>query len=147
MRALSLWQPWCWAILDLPADDAKDVENRTWAPPGSAIGELVAIHAALKLDDEAWAWRFVRAASGQAPPAPDELPRGAIVGVVEVTGFVRESASRWFWGPVGWTLGRRARLAQPIPMRGLQGLWGVPDDVAAQLRAALGPQAPPLPGR
>jgi len=49
VKALTLWQPWSWAI----AHAGKRVENRTWAPPASVIGQRVAIHAGLKLDDEA----------------------------------------------------------------------------------------------
>jgi hypothetical protein len=41
MYALTILQPWAWAI----ATGLKSVENRTWRPPDAAIGQLVAIHA------------------------------------------------------------------------------------------------------
>lgn len=41
MKALTLLNPWAQAI----AYWGKDVENRTWAPPASLVGERIAIHA------------------------------------------------------------------------------------------------------
>lgn len=41
MKALTLKQPWAWAV----AHAGKDVENRTWKPPASVIGHRIAIHA------------------------------------------------------------------------------------------------------
>lgn len=42
MYALTLNQPWAFAITDL----GKDVENRTWKPPARLLGQRFAIHAA-----------------------------------------------------------------------------------------------------
>ncbi|MHC4647013.1 MAG: ASCH domain-containing protein, partial [Planctomycetota bacterium] len=39
-------------------------------------------------------------------------------------------------GPWCWILNDAAQLATPLPCRGSQGLWGVPDDHAAGLLAA-----------
>lgn len=52
LRALTIWQPWAWAIT-IPAPWGKDVENRAWPPPESAIGEPLAIHAGQKVDRDA----------------------------------------------------------------------------------------------
>ncbi len=41
MRALTLWRPWDWAM----AFGGKDVENRTWKPWQSVIGQRIALHA------------------------------------------------------------------------------------------------------
>jgi hypothetical protein len=48
-----------------------------------------------------------------------------------MTGVVTESADPWFTGPYGWTLDDVVALPAPVPCRGAQGLWPVPDDVAA----------------
>jgi hypothetical protein len=41
MKALTIWPEWAWAICQIE----KDVENRTWTPPSSVIGQRIAIHA------------------------------------------------------------------------------------------------------
>lgn len=48
MKALTLHQPWATCI----AHHGKRVENRTWAPPQSIVGQRIAIHAGMKLDRE-----------------------------------------------------------------------------------------------
>ena len=52
MKALTVIQPWAWAI----AHAGKRVENRTWGPPRDVIGQRIAIHAGRRLDDRAIAW-------------------------------------------------------------------------------------------
>ncbi len=47
MRALTLTPEWAWAVCRL----GKRVENRTWAPPASAIGTTIALHAGSKRPD------------------------------------------------------------------------------------------------
>lgn len=42
----------------------------------------------------------------------------------------------WFVGRYGWLLDDRRALPEPIPCRGMQGLWTVPDAVAAMVAAA-----------
>lgn len=50
MHALTIIQPWAWAV----AHAGKDVENRTWAPPAALIGQDIAIHAGkAPVDEEA----------------------------------------------------------------------------------------------
>ena len=46
MRAISLWQPWA----SLVACGAKPFETRSWAPPRDLVGQVIAIHAAKKVD-------------------------------------------------------------------------------------------------
>jgi len=143
MKALSVWQPWCWAMFELPPERWKDIENRTWPAPW-VKGKWIAIHAALRLDDGD-AWWAIEEAGGQRPPSHDaigdggvhELVRGAIVGVVEVLDFVTTSSSPWFFGPVGWVLGQRFRLPVPVPCRGAQGLWEVPEHVEMAVREGV----------
>lgn len=44
--AITLWQPWAWAI----SDYTKRIENRTWAPPNWRKGQTMAIHAGATID-------------------------------------------------------------------------------------------------
>jgi len=117
-RMLTVRQPWAWALIH--ADPRKDVENRTQYC--SYRGTLV-IHAGLKVDPEGV--EFLRSI-GIEPPA-EALQGGHIVGRVEVTGCVSDSASQW---------------AQ-------QGAWHIqvedPEPAAARVEARgnLGMQKPP----
>jgi hypothetical protein len=120
-RALSVRQPWAWAILH--AD--KDIENRSEfsIAAGGMTGGPVAIHAAsgMRRAEYDWAvWRMGR--DGVAVPRPEALPRRAVVGQVTVAGFVRASDSPWFGGPVGLVL-RDPVPCDPIPAPGARGYF------------------------
>jgi hypothetical protein len=129
--ALSIRQPWAWAILHA----GKDVENRNW--PTRFRGP-VCVHAALGMTMAEYDG-FIRTVHqvsltrpfppGEMVPHMKQLPRGAIVGTAEIIGCVLESASPWFFGP--WRFD--AMLDQPIPDFGPDiGSRGVacPEDVA-----------------
>src|SRR5947207_1541600 len=83
MKAVSVHQPWAWAILSA----GKTVENRTWATRHR--GPLL-IHAGRARKSyqrqDAAAWRVLY---GVELPAWDDLTTGAIVGVVDVVDCVR----------------------------------------------------------
>lgn len=126
MKALTIQQPWAWAI----AEGIKQVENRVWST--SHRGEL-AIHAGKKWDE---AGREFLERLGHS--VPDDLPRGAIVAVVDLVDVVpydgsqpqlfgpNLSADPFACGPQCWLLENVRRLDQPIPCRGAQGLWESP---------------------
>jgi hypothetical protein len=128
MKALTLHPPWAWAI----AHAGKNVENRTWAT--NYRGPL-AIHAGLSTASDraclAWLDRL------QIEP-PRQWPRGAIVAVAELVGVHliedMDPFNRWAQGPVCWCLENVRALAQPIPFKGVQGLWNVPVDVQERIR-------------
>jgi hypothetical protein len=132
MLALTLHQPWAFAVAHL----GKDVENRGWPPPAKVIDQRIAIHAGLHVDREAMDHlRRIGIA------LPDSLVAGAVVATVRVAG-VREwrkawptqpPLSRWFTGPFGWQLEDVLALAKPVPCKGRQGLWRLPDDVEARV--------------
>lgn len=134
MRALTLWQPWAHAVAHL----GKRIENRPWAPWSTIIGQVIAIHAAAKLDpvEEARVSAAIRARGHALPPA-EQLPRGAIVATARVTGYVRRSDDPWFFGPFGWQLADVVALPAPVPCRGMQGLWPVPPDVESKVRMQM----------
>ena len=122
----------------------KDIENRTWKPPKTILGERIAIHAGKKVDPQAvhtlwnlgeegllpagWQGRLARSITARY--------RGVILGTVEVAGWVHEdgsssspglaSGSRWMVGPYGWVLADPEPLAAPEPAVGSQGIWFAP---------------------
>jgi hypothetical protein len=142
MRAISLRQPWAWAVFH--AEPRKDVENRSWRT--GYRGPLV-IHAARGMTREEYAafWEFygfVRLASGAADtvlnlPAFEDLARGAVVGVVELVDCVRSHHSPWFRGDYGFVLAAPRALTEPLAMTGTLGLWDVPGPIAEQIRERL----------
>ncbi len=160
MIALTIWQPWCWGI----AAGLKPVENRVWAPPARAIGAPLAIHASKRKlttgdSEEALAFQLlVRIPEvglrfrGERWPTWRELPLGAVCAVVTLAGAVHESGRVLgpisveraaairrdpFWvGPWGWVLDDVQALLEPVPCRGAQGLWTLPANVEAAVRAA-----------
>ncbi|WP_209313530.1 hypothetical protein [Jannaschia formosa] len=133
-RALSVRQPWAWAILHA----GKDIENRSAfsiAAGGMTPGRI-ALHAASGMTraEYDWAvWRMGR--DGVAVPRPDALPRRAILGAVEVTGIVSASDSPWFGGRMGLVL-RDPVPCEPIPAPGARGYfdWRPGGEIAPPLR-------------
>jgi hypothetical protein len=126
LRALSVWQPWAWALVQ----GLKDVENRTRRTNWRG---WLWIHAGLRLDEDALAWLD---ALGVAVPAAVLLPRGCLVGAVEVTDCVQDSPSRWAVpGQWHWQIGQSWALDEPIPATGRLGLFTV-EQVLATAAAA-----------
>lgn len=101
--ALSVRQPWAWAIIHA----GKDIENRSWQAVNHGLKRRgrIAIHAAkgMTRDEYEDAADWIRRC-GSTCPAPADLLRGGIIGSVEVVDVVSESASPWFFGPRGLVL-------------------------------------------
>jgi hypothetical protein len=131
--ALSVWQPWPHLLVT----GVKDVENRGWST--TYRGRLW-IHASQRFDRDAY--RALRAAGVDLPDL-DRLPRGALVGAVELVGCVRDAHSQWAEpGQWHWQMVQARELARPIPMRGRQRLFPIrPPDESAASRAAQRPSA------
>jgi hypothetical protein len=120
-RALSVRQPWAWAIVHA----GKDVENRSWQAVnhGLAVRGRIAIHAAkgmtkYEYDD---AREFMAKIGVECPPAKD-LMRGGIIGAATVVDVVSDSASNWFFGPRGLVLAD-AKPCDFIPSVGALGYF------------------------
>lgn len=159
LLALTLHQPWAWAV----ARAGKPVENRTWPPPRGVIGSHIAIHAGKTLDREA-----IEDLAFDGYTVPERLDRGAIVAVARVIGWVRCTTdlhvtyraslprelrnrtpeafsgvtrdraqlvvqSPWWAGPIGWVL-EDVTAIEAVGCLGRQGLWTVPPDVADEVR-------------
>jgi hypothetical protein len=133
VRAITVRQPWAWAIVH----GGKDVENRTRNIAGAYRGPI-AIHAGLAaFEQNNAASRAHRVAHGTETDA--RLVFGAIVGVVDLRAthhwtFCEDepegACSSWAMdGCHHLELANPRPLAKPIPWRGQLGLWTLPDDV------------------
>jgi hypothetical protein len=106
MKALSVRQPWAWAIVA----GWKPIENRTWQTNHRG---LLLIHAGLQYDRAGF--EFLES---HAINTPDDLLRGGIVGRVQLIDITTDHPSTWAQpGCFHWV------LADPIqtpfrPMRG-----------------------------
>jgi hypothetical protein len=125
--ALSLKQPWAYAVLHL----GKEVENRRWR---SRYRGRVIIHASRTFDPVGLEYLcqagFV---------VPEALPRGAYVGEVTVTDCVAaaECESPWGFGPWCFLLERPVLYSVPVPGKGRLGFYRVPEEVKPGLKEAM----------
>jgi hypothetical protein len=156
MRALTVRQPWAWAIIH----GGKDVENRTRNIAGDYRGP-VAIHVALGFAelDEHWKRQIAREVGrlsraglpGNERVAshvadPDEPRhhvhrryghRGAVIGVVDLYDVGRARQSRWAMGDHWHLCLSNPRPIEPIPARGRLGLWRLDAGLEAAITTAL----------
>ncbi len=139
MIALSIRQPWAHLI----AAGLKDVENRGWS---TGHRGPIAIHAAKLADRDA----VIPTEQGRAliADAADRraLAFGRIIAVAELVDC--HWPTKCPPGPDGcspwalraqwhWTLAGVRALADPVACTGRLGLWPLPDDVQAAVRAQL----------
>lgn len=131
MKALTICQPWAWAIVHGP----KRIENRTW--PTNYRGTIL-IHAGKSRGRLATALPFLRSL-GLDPP--EDLTYAAIVGLAELVDvrpveLVDQCAAsqrthgNFAEGPLCWLL-EDVRALEPIPCRGKLGLWIPPAEIVA----------------
>lgn len=131
MKAISLWQPWASAI----ALGHKTIETRGW--PTRHRGPI-AIHAAKRWTaEEKEMARIFEARYGMTGLA--DPPRGCIVAVatlvsvrptehlVDEISETEEMLGNYGRGRCGWMLEEVRKLDDPVPWRGMQGLFEVPD--------------------
>lgn len=116
-RALSIRQPWAWAILNA----GKDIENR---PRRYHYRGSICIHASLFNDDGGYtiAKHEIFKASGLDSPQRDKLQRGGIIGTAEIVDCIEQSGSPWFSGPYGLVL-KNVKPVPFIPVKGALGLF------------------------
>lgn len=122
MKALSINQPWAWAIVN----NWKGVENRDWNT--KFRGEFL-IHAGKKFDDEGYEF-IKRMLPDFVIPTKDELKemRGGIVGKARLINtvhirdkhLVSEDDKPWFFGEYGFMLDS----AEPCELRPCKGALG-----------------------
>ncbi len=132
MRALSIRQPWAWAILHA----GKDVENRAWKNAWAPSGELL-LHAAKGCTAEELreAARTIEEVSGGRPPPLDQLARGGIVGAFRVVRAVRQEhpTSRWAVPGLVHLHLAQVRALPFVELPGQLGFFEVPPSVVMRL--------------
>lgn len=130
MKAISIRQPWAWAIVHA----GKDIENRDWYC--RYRGPLI-IHAAkgMTRDEYEDCLACCHAISRKHPfaeglhlPSFEMLQRGGIIGLVDMVDCVSESASPWFFGKYGFVL-RNPRSVEFVPFKGALGIFDVPEEL------------------
>lgn len=150
MKALPLWQPWA----SLVAVGAKRIETRHWAAPRALIGQRIAIHAT-KRTSELW---ICEEEPFSEYVVADDLPLGAVIATAvldrcsemteaAIAKLARENPHEAAFGlyEVGrfaWVLRDVERLVEPVPFRGSQGIFEVPDHILGRA-----PTAPPAPAQ
>lgn len=125
MKAVSIHQPWAWAILEakpLP----KDIENRTWK---SQYKGTLYIHAG----GSKASMRYLSFVKRLAHNVPDDFTFGAIVGRVELVDYIRDSKSPWAEDDWHWVLSNPESIATPIPCKGALSLWTPPMEIQEQI--------------
>ena len=125
MKAISLWQPYAWMV----AHAGKNIENRGWTAR-HLVGEDIAIHAGMRLDEEALQDLVD---DGFEPPPPGRIEHGCIVAVARLARVITDADpeardSNWFVGPYGFVLEDVVAI-DPVPTRGQQKFWNLPSDV------------------
>jgi len=122
MKALSIRQPWAWAILH-----GKDIENRTWT---TRFRGRFLIHTGIKFDHEGYLWLLKNCELLSIEiPQPTDFQMGGIVGTANIVDCVSYHKSAWFSGPVGFVL-EDAQPADFIPWRGQLGFFEAAAEIA-----------------
>jgi len=115
------------------------------------LGKRFAIHAAKSWDDDGAV--HIHEAGLRFPPQA-MIARGAIVALATIdhqviattpppgsphrhASTLPVSQKRWFFGPYGYVFRDLAVLAKPVPCRGMQGFWAVPDEVTEEVLGHL----------
>lgn len=157
MKAITIIQPWA----SLIAHGQKRYETRSWS---TSYRGLIAIHAGRRTKQ---AETFIAGMYDEADEysldsddvhniffdlglnAPDDYPFSSLIAVGHLAECVRtEHGIRdaglqeiefgdWSPGRYAWRIDNVWRFDRPIPIRGAQGLWDIPDDVAHAIVVAM----------
>ncbi|WP_051864904.1 ASCH domain-containing protein [Streptosporangium roseum] len=137
LPALTIRQPWAWAI----THGTKRIENRTWTTQHR--GPL-AIHAGTRIDRGALDDMRIRGTAHNLGQARPDYELGAVIAVaqlVHIHSCTRGLCSIWSaHGQHHWELTDIRPLAEPVPCKGRLGLWPLPADADAAVRAQLAAQ-------
>lgn len=147
MRAKTLWQPWATLVVA----GQKPIENRPQPVPSTLeLPVRIGIHAAKRIDDDAFYRTSLRTLMVQPrgyelTTDPDDMPTGALIGFATITDCHHadqcwrrnfETAargglcSRWaHTGAYHYVIEDPVQI-DPVPVRGYQGWWTLPDELA-----------------
>jgi hypothetical protein len=127
MRALSVRQPWAWAIIHA----GKNIENRTWTTKHRGPLAIHASQGCTRAEYDAASVEIERI-TGKRPPTLAELPRGCVVGTVDMVDCVEEGETEnpWAQDDCCWWMLSSPCACEPLATRGRLGLF----EIAAELR-------------
>lgn len=151
MKALSIREPWAMLItMGMPLigltqpdekgtqrpdfDNAKvafkNIENRIWPLPDHMKGQRIYVHTGVRMDNSALEKLLgmgfqVIIVLAFFSLNTNRVPRGAIIGEVDLIDCITESNNPWFEGPYGFVLANPLHYKQPIPYKGRQGFFDV----------------------
>ena len=123
MKAITIKQPWA----SLIAAGLKDIENRTWK---TNFRGRVLIHAAKVSVKDGWSAlngmqiKKVSKHKYKLYGDNEDLPKGAIIGSVEIVDCVQNHPSPWAEkGVWNWVLANPILFPEPIPAKGKLSFW------------------------
>lgn len=153
MKCISLWQPWSSAI----ALGSKRIETRGWSTKYRGPLAIHAAKRMVKSEmldiqrSQVWQSALIDAYKGDIRFWWEVLPFGQIVATCELVdcrpsesfeasvldrvrradigGWTERDMGNFTAGRFGWVLDKVVPLATPIPFKGLQGLFNVPDEL------------------
>jgi len=117
--ALTIKQPWARLIML----GIKDVENRSWT---TDYRGPIFVHAGQKWDPDPWPDDPALEAFGITYFTEEKVPKGVILGTVDLVDIVTDSKSPWAVDlplMTHWIIENPKPLVTPIPWRGQMGLW------------------------
>ncbi len=147
MKALSIRPPWAYYIIhgipySVPVDNGdgstslkmadkviiKNIENRNWAiPEHFKLPQRIYVHCGKKEDNFEDVLNFTMKLGlpvlSILMSTSKRLPRGAIIGEVDIVDCVTESKSPWFVGKYGFVLSNPELYKEPIYCKGKLGLF------------------------
>jgi hypothetical protein len=129
MKALSIKQPWAWAVMNLPKEYRKDIENRTWNTKHR--GEFL-VHASKGFDDagyERMRWYLKELGYKGHIPTKKEFAYGVLLGTVELVDVTQKATSRWWEGVYGFKLKNAKPFLYPIAHKGALNFFNVDDAI------------------
>ncbi|SRR6266568_274766 len=136
MRALTIRQPWAWAILH----GHKTIENRKKPPPASMIGQTFAIHSAQKFDEADY---LDCAKQLPGKKIPEALPVSSLIATAKLLGSFTVGdpveafalPDDWASGPFCYVLGDIAPAPVELMASGQLGFWALPEEIEAKILA------------
>jgi len=139
MKALSIKQPWAFAICNLPDEFKKDIENRTWNTKHR--GDFL-VHASKGFDavgyERLCEYLSQLGYTGNIP-TKKEFVYGSIVGITSLNAvvnnhdiFYADTDSIWYEGYYGFMLERTKAFENAIPLKGRLNFFNVDDSLVRE---------------